>query len=60
MEKEYICLKEASKMLGLDARTVKKILINNGVSYVKLSNKILINRENLLNFLNSNTKIKSN
>lgn len=29
VEKEFICMKEAAQMLGINERTMKKVLVNN-------------------------------
>ena len=59
IEKEFLCLKEAAKMIGVNERTMKNIVINNDLHYTKLKGKILINKNLLLEFLNTNSKINS-
>ena len=59
IEKEFLCMKEAAQMLGVNERTMKKIIINNGIHATKLNGKILINKNKLLQFLDSNSRIKS-
>lgn len=58
-EKEFLCMKEAAQMLGINERTMKNIIDNNDIHTTKLSGKILINKSLLLEFLGSNSKIKS-
>lgn len=59
VEKEFLCMKEAAQMLGINERTMKSIIDNNDIHTTKLSGKILINKSLLLEFLGSNSKIKS-
>lgn len=59
VEKEFICMKEAAQMLGVNERTMKNIIINNDIHSTKLNGKILINKNLLLEFLNNNRRIKS-
>ena len=59
VEKEFLCMKEAAQMLGINERTMKSIIDNNDIHTTKLSGKILTNKSLLLEFLGSNSKIKS-
>jgi len=59
VEKEFLCMKEAAQMLGVNERTMKNIIRNNGLHATKLNGKILINKNKLLQFLDSNSRIKS-
>lgn len=59
IEKEFLCMKEAAQMLGINERTMKNIIVNNNIHTTKLSGKILINKTKLLDFLDSNSKINS-
>ena len=59
IEKEFLCMKEAAQMLGINVRTMKNIINNNDIHTTKLNGKIRINKNLLLEFLNSNSKIKS-
>lgn len=59
VEKQFICMKEAAQILGVNERTMKNIIINNNLHYNKLNGKILINKNLLLEFLNNNRRIKS-
>lgn len=59
VEKEFLCMKEAAQMLGVNERTMKNIIKNNDIHSTKLSGKILINKNKLLQFLESNSRIKS-
>ena len=58
VEKEFLCMKEAAQMLGVNERTMKNIIMNNNIHSTKLNGKILINKNLLLEFLNVNVKIK--
>ena len=59
VEKEFLCMKEAAQMLGVNERTMKNIIMNNKIHSTKLNGKILINKNLLLEFLNTNNRIKS-
>lgn len=59
VEKEFLCMKEAAQMLGINERTMKGIIENNNIHATKLNGKILINKSLLLEFLSSNSRIKS-
>lgn len=59
VEKEFLCMKEAAQMLGVNERTMKGIIENNNIHSTKLKGKILINKKLLLEFLNSNSRIES-
>ena len=59
IEKEFLCMKEAAQMLGVNERTMKGIIENNNIHSTKLKGKILINKNLLLEFLSSNSRIKS-
>ena len=59
VEKEFLCMKEAAQMLGVNERTMKNIIMNNNIHSTKLNGKILINKNLLLEFLNANSRIKS-
>ena len=53
----FICMKEAAEILGVDARTAKKILeAAEGFSFTRTSGKILINKNKLIEYIN-NTRI---
>ena len=59
VEKEFLCIKEAAQMLGVNERTMKNIIMNNNIHSTKLNGKILINKNLLLEFLNTNSRIES-
>ena len=59
VEKEFLCMKEAAQMLGVNERTMKNIIVNNDIHTTKLHGKILINKNRLLDFLDNNSKINS-
>ena len=40
IEKEFLCMKEAAQMLGVNERTMKNIIKNNGLHATKLNGKI--------------------
>lgn len=60
VEKEFICMKEASQMLGINERTMKKILINNDneLHSTKVGGKILINKKRLLQYIDESRIIR--
>ena len=59
VEKEFLCMKEAALMLGINEKTMKGIIENNNIHATKLNGKILINKNLLLDFLSTNNRIKS-
>ena len=59
VEKEFLCMKEAAQLLGVNERTMGNIIKNNNIHSTKLNGKILINKNLLLEFLSSNSRIKS-
>lgn len=59
VEKEFLCMKEAAQILGVNERTMKNIIVNNDIHTTKLNGKILINKNRLLDFLDNNSKINS-
>ena len=57
--KQFICLKEAAELLGISAGTMKKIIENaEGLAYTRLGRKILINKDNLLKYMNEHSIIR--
>ncbi len=60
VEKEFICMKEASQMLGINERTMKKILITNDseLHSTKVGGKILINKKRLLQYIDESSIIR--
>ncbi len=60
VEREFICLKEAAKVLGISDRTMKRIVErNNEIHSTKLNGKILINKSKLLDYINNADTVKS-
>lgn len=60
VEREFICLKEAAKILGISDRTMKRIIEkNNEIHSTKLKGKILINKNKLLDYINNTDTVKS-
>ncbi len=59
LEKEFVCMKEASQILGINPRTMKKILVNNNdkIHSTKVGGKILINKKKLLQYINESNTI---
>ena len=54
MEKQFVCISEASRLVGVDARTLKKYLLGNTqVTFKRVGNKLLINKIKLLQALNN-------
>lgn len=60
VEKEFLCMKEASQMLGINERTMKKILTTNDneLHSTKVGGKILINKKRLLQYIDESRIIK--
>ena len=60
IEKEFMCMKEAAQMLGINERTMKKILINNDneLSPTKIGAKILISKRKLLQYIENSRIIE--
>lgn len=58
MEKEYINLKEAAELLGVDIRTAKKIIQSNNFHYTRLKRRFLINKDELYDFIKKNQNIR--
>ena len=47
IEKQFVCMKEAAQILGVDSRTMKKILENAvDLNWTRVGGKILINKNN--------------
>ena len=59
-EKEFLCMKEASQMLGINERTMKKILTtnDNALHSTKVGGKILINKKRLLQYIDESRIIR--
>lgn len=60
MEKKYITLKESTELLGINVRTMKKILERanpNELHYTRIDRKILIKKEQLINYIDKYSKI---
>lgn len=54
MEKQFVCVAEASRILGIDARTLKKVLQGNRqITYKRVGHKLLINKQKLMDYLNN-------
>lgn len=60
VEKEFICMKEAAQMLGINERTMKKVLVNNDneLHSTKVGGKILINKRRLLQYIDESSMIR--
>ena len=52
-DSKYLTLKDAAHFVGVNERTLKKILANytNKIHYNKLNNKYFINREQLIDVI---------
>lgn len=59
IEKEFLCIKEAAQMLGVNERTMKNIILNNNIHTTKLSGKILVNKNTLLTCLENTNVLNS-
>lgn len=58
MEKEYINLKEAAELLGVDIRIAKKIIQSNNFHYTRLKRRFLIKKDELYDFIKKNQNIR--
>ena len=59
VEKKFVCMKEAAEILGVDSRTMKKILENaEGLPATRTGRKILINKDKLLQYMDKTTIIR--
>ena len=57
--REFICLKEAAEILGVDRRVMAQILKNNkDIHYTRTKRKILINKLQFLNYIKNVDIIK--
>ena len=55
----YICMKEGAEILGIDVRTLKKILQSaEDLHYTRLKNKILVKKEELIKYFDDHDVIK--
>ncbi len=54
----FICLKQASELIGLDTRTLKKILENTeDLHYTRIGRKIIIDKAELIDYIKTHRKI---
>ena len=59
VEREFLCLKEAGQLLGVDYRTMKKILENaEGLNYTRIGGKVLINKNDLVQYMREHKIIR--
>lgn len=59
VEKQFLCIKEAGQLLGVDSRTMKKILKGaEGLNYTRIGRKFLINKNKLLKYLDEHDIVK--
>lgn len=57
-KKEFVNKKEAAEMLGVDPRTMDKIIHAEGFKYTRLGRKILINKSKLLEYMDTHKIIR--
>lgn len=56
--KQFLCMKEAAKLLGVNVQTMRKILNNADEQlFTKLGRKLIINKDRLINYMNTHDKI---
>lgn len=53
MEKLYLSLTEAADILGIDRKTMSKIVHSQDFKYTRLGRKILINKQQMMDFFNT-------
>lgn len=59
IQKEFLCMKEAGQLLGVDQRTMKKILENaEGLNYTRIGGKVLINKNELIQYMKEHSIIR--
>lgn len=59
IEKQFVCMKEAAQILGVDSRTMKKILENAvDLNWTRVGGKILINKNNLVKYFEEHRTIR--
>ncbi len=57
MKKIYLNLKEASELLGVTTRTMKKIILASDLKYTRIKRKFLINQDELIEYLSEHKNI---
>lgn len=56
--KQFLCMKEAAKLLGVNVQTMRKILNNADEQlFTELGRKLIINKDRLINYMNTHDKI---
>lgn len=58
MEKLYLSLTEAAEVLGIDRKTMSKIVHSQDFKYTRLGRKILINKQQMMEFLDEHQIIR--
>lgn len=59
VEKQFVCMKEAAEILGIDSRTMKKILENAvDLKWTRVGGKILINKDNLVKYFDEHRIVR--
>lgn len=60
IQQQWVCLREAGNLIGLDYRTVKKIITANAdkIKYKRIGKKIMIDKADLLNLLSRKEVIR--
>ena len=49
--KQFVSMKEAAEILGVNPRTMSKIIHSEGFEYTRLGRKIIINKEKMLEYM---------
>lgn len=59
MEKEFVCLTEGARVLGLDVKTFKKVLAGaTGLRTTRIGRKVLINKKKLVEYFDTHDIIR--
>ena len=56
--KEFVNMKEAAEILGVNSQTMSKIIHAEGFEYTRLGRKILINKDKMLKYMENHKNIR--
>ncbi len=57
-KKEFVTMKEAAEILGIDPRTMSKIVHAKDFKYTRVGRKILINKVKMLEYMDNHKIIR--
>lgn len=56
--KQFLCMKEAAELLSVNVQTMRKILNNADEQlFTRLGRKLIINKDRLINYMNTHSVI---